>query len=324
MKRLILALLLVCAASMWAQTNDQQRAEQLLDRTRQLTAFPLDSFKPYKLEVKFRAYGLTIGETDGRLVRIWASDKRWREVVTLGDARFITVRNGDKKWFTGGFPPERLRELDQLLPSLAPASSGRPDKPQFVRLSERKKEGRHLTCVEQKEAPQKVKSCVDDDGLLVSRETNWGDSTVLREFGDYEPFRDKFVPKSSRVLQDGQLDVVAQLESISDVEPSDDLFSRPADSEEEQVCSGTLKPPHARDTPDPQFPSGTNIRNALVAFTVYIDTDGRVSSPFVITSAGPSFDEQGKRAIEKWRFDPATCDGAPFRMRINIEISFRR
>ena len=67
---------------------------------------------------------------------------------------------------------------------------------------------------------------------------------------------------------------------------------------------------------------------------------GRLSPPFpenddftvlsqaellkVARSAGKEFDDEAVKAVNRWRFRPATCDGTPITAHVDVEVSSHR
>ena len=92
------------------------------------------------------------------------------------------------------------------------------------------------------------------------------------------------------------------------VEPA--LFSR---------C-GVSHPPEALVTPDPLLQLAEPTVPVRVSFIV--GTDGHVYSPFILDSGGPKEDQIVLRAVGRWRYRPALCNGVPtdFEARVQFRI----
>ena len=78
--------------------------------------------------------------------------------------------------------------------------------------------------------------------------------------------------------------------------------------------------PQALATPDPVIAS-VAARKVKVSFI--IGTDGRVYSPLILESGGTSSDRQVLETVGRWRYRPATCNGAPTEIEGKVEFSRR-
>jgi TonB family protein len=60
-----------------------------------------------------------------------------------------------------------------------------------------------------------------------------------------------------------------------------------------------------------------------VLVSVVIGADGVPGQIELVRGAGFGLDEKAAEAVSKWRFKPATKDGAPVRVKAQIEVNFR-
>jgi len=72
---------------------------------------------------------------------------------------------------------------------------------------------------------------------------------------------------------------------------------------------GDVRPPEALATPDPLLQTDQEDHRVRVSFIV--GADGRVHSPFILDSGGPREDQVVLRAVRRWRYRPALCNGVP-------------
>jgi TonB family protein len=85
-------------------------------------------------------------------------------------------------------------------------------------------------------------------------------------------------------------------------------------------CEDT-QPPEALTTPDPLLvPAGAGLK---VKVSFIIGADGRVHSPLILQSVGPTGDRNVLRTVRTWRYRPATCNGVPTEAEGKIEFSRR-
>jgi TonB family protein len=72
---------------------------------------------------------------------------------------------------------------------------------------------------------------------------------------------------------------------------------------------GDVRPPEALLTPDPMLQVPDDDLHVRVSFIV--DSDGHVHSPFILDSGGAEEDQLILRAVRRWRYRPALCNGVP-------------
>jgi len=72
---------------------------------------------------------------------------------------------------------------------------------------------------------------------------------------------------------------------------------------------GMSRPPEALVTPDPLLEVENEDLRVRVSFIV--GSDGRVYSPFILDSGGPSEDQIVLHVVRRWRYRPALCNGVP-------------
>ena len=81
------------------------------------------------------------------------------------------------------------------------------------------------------------------------------------------------------------------------------------------------QPPQALTTPEPVLNPLRDRVKPKVSFI--IGTDGRVHSPLILESAGPTGDRRILQTVRSWRYRPATCNGVPTEIEGKIEFSSR-
>jgi TonB family protein len=82
-----------------------------------------------------------------------------------------------------------------------------------------------------------------------------------------------------------------------------------------------VQPPEALTTPEPLLNPARDRLKARVSFI--IGTDGRVHSPLILESAGPTGDRHILQTVRTWRYRPATCNGVPTEIEGKVEFSSR-
>ena len=85
-----------------------------------------------------------------------------------------------------------------------------------------------------------------------------------------------------------------------------------------------MRPPMSKYTPEPEM--SKEARRAkyqgTVALRVVVDKNGLVSRIAVMRSLGMGLDAEAVSTIRKWRFQPATREGQPVAVELNIETTF--
>jgi len=102
------------------------------------------------------------------------------------------------------------------------------------------------------------------------------------------------------------------------------MGAHPTDYVVRKVGNG-VAPPRATNAPDPEYSDVARRMKyqsrARLAGTV--DARGEFTDLCVLVPAGAGLDEKAMSAVKTWRFEPATVDGAPVAVRINVEVDFR-
>lgn len=94
----------------------------------------------------------------------------------------------------------------------------------------------------------------------------------------------------------------------------------------DQALKGAdVTPPTAISTPDPLYPKTAKEerRQGEVRLWCVIGTDGSVRDAGIVKSLAQDFDESAINAVRQWTFKPATKDGQPVEVKINVEVSFK-
>jgi TonB family protein len=84
---------------------------------------------------------------------------------------------------------------------------------------------------------------------------------------------------------------------------------------------GDVRPPEALVTPDPLVLLDEDNLRVRVSFIV--GADGRVHSPFILDSGGAHEDQVVLRAIRRWRYRPALCNGVPTDSEARVQFGVR-
>jgi TonB family protein len=82
-----------------------------------------------------------------------------------------------------------------------------------------------------------------------------------------------------------------------------------------------VQAPVALTTPDPVLSLALHGSRVRVSFIIGID--GGVRSPLILESAGMAGDRRVIETVRRWRYRPATCNGAPTETEGKVEFSIR-
>jgi TonB family protein len=88
---------------------------------------------------------------------------------------------------------------------------------------------------------------------------------------------------------------------------------------------GSIKPPSLLKTVEPQFSMAAKdlLYSNLVLVNVYVDETGKPYHTAIVRPAGLGLDEQALAAIQQYRFRPATENGEPISVQLNVEVQFK-
>lgn len=84
---------------------------------------------------------------------------------------------------------------------------------------------------------------------------------------------------------------------------------------------GNVRAPEALLTPDPLWQVHDDSLHVRVSFIV--GADGHVHSAFILDSGGPDEDQLILRAVRRWRYRPALCNGVPIDSEARIRFGLR-
>jgi protein TonB len=97
---------------------------------------------------------------------------------------------------------------------------------------------------------------------------------------------------------------------------SDDDWVPPFPSTSAYYCPAML-PPKPVATPLPALPKSAG---GKVKVRFVIGIDGRLHKLAVLSSAGRAVDIKAVKALQRWRYQPATCNGVPMEAEGSVEF----
>ncbi len=93
-------------------------------------------------------------------------------------------------------------------------------------------------------------------------------------------------------------------------------------------CAGAVVPPKMLAGMLPQIPDDIWIRsfglphNESARLHILVTERGKVKVLSLLSGPGGDFDRAAKEAVRDWKYSPATCDGLPMPMEMNVETKF--
>lgn len=196
-----------------------------------------------------------------------------------------------------------------------------------------KKEGaRSVTCVEVRRSEQlDRKLCFDQtQGVLVSVEylthSHQHPPEISRvEYSDFTPMGAQLFPGQIRALSGRKtVSAVTVLRLVKVANTNSTSFDQPQNAEFWPGCGDDMEKAKLMDSVQPQYPTSAraNHVHGRVTFFAVIETDGSLSQITSIHPAPAELEKAGFQAVRQWRYKPATCAGAPFRVETKISVDF--
>ncbi len=328
-RRLLLVLALTSLVyTAFASKKDVEAAE-LINHAKQLSDIRAEGAPAFRLKMNFK-----IIKEDGSVLRgshteVWASKTQWRRETLLGEFRETQVVSGRKRWVLNSSTtiPEHLGDFL----SLTDIFRFQPEAWKPQKIADREIDGHSARCVETEPTPWGAGSalCFDKTIGTIAADfipphpgTRLGATVCL--YNDYQKFGDHVLARSYECGEDKQLRLEAKVVELI-VEPTTDaaLFTAP-DGAKESVflsCQSPVKPPTKVYDPNPERPKTSGAQTPVVINTA-IGTDGKTHDLSVASTPNPDFDKVALEAVRRWTFKPASCEGEPVEVRINIFINF--
>jgi TonB family protein len=107
-------------------------------------------------------------------------------------------------------------------------------------------------------------------------------------------------------------------------EPPEDVIQEIEKGQLFQLRDGVTFP-KALDMPSPEYSEAAQKAKLQgdVLLGVVVDTDGKPRSVWVVQTLGEGLDEKSVEAVRRWSFTPATKNGKPVPVLVNLAVPFR-
>ena len=87
---------------------------------------------------------------------------------------------------------------------------------------------------------------------------------------------------------------------------------------------GSVKPPRPTHTVDPEYSNAARKAGVqgIVVLWLVVNAEGKPRDIKVVRTLVSDLDQEAIEAVSKWKFKPATIDGHPVAVQVNIEVPF--
>ena len=307
--------------------DTQARAEAMLQRAREASDIRAPNAPPFTLTVEFSYVDQDLDTIKGTYTELWLSKSKWRRETIAGEFHRIEIGGMNKRWLldSGKDVPEQALRLPALVgvsqlisanykfDSIKDPATGDPDIACTVTVAEPHKR-QYGFCFHK---PSGVLIQTIEPYTLGRRTTNYSCG-----YGSFRRFGKIAFPWEMACFLETHRKLEAKLIELKPAQTFDPaLFIPSPEALKLDTCLGTMKPPKAISSRDPVMPSNARGSSSTMLWII-VDLAGKPQNLRIARSGGKAFDEQALRAVRKWRFQPASCDGHPIAAQISIEVNF--
>ncbi len=285
-------------------------ATRLLAKACEVSDIRAEGSPPFRLRARVTVT-LSLGQfLEGSYALDWLSPERWRQEINFPGYHEIRWGSTGKISLSRSspFPPLRIHELTETLRFCARLRVSKGEK--VVGSSTRKRSTAVLKCV-RLEAPLRPNHefCFDADAGTLVREEVGGANEEAYEYGRYDRWGERLLPRVLKAYEDRSLVVEVQIDELgSEVNQDPSFFSA---SQDAVVVSGCQDPDPAQELEKspPHYPELAKLRRITGVVSVYgvIGVNGKVENLQIVRSATPELDKATLDAIRNWRYRPARC-----------------
>jgi TonB family protein len=317
---------LVCTA--FATKKDAEAAE-LIEHAKQLSDIRAEGAPAFRLKMSFKILKEDGSVLEGSHTEDWVSKTQWRRQTVLGDFREIQTVAGRKRWVltSSSAVPEHLGDFL----SLTDIFRFQPEAWKPQKIEDQELNGNSVRCVETNPNAwggrsalcfDKISSTITANLIPSQRGTSIVETTCF--YSDYQKFGDRVLARSYQCGEDKHVRLEAKVVELT-VEPATDpAFFTPPDGAKESVnCLTPIKHPTAVYQPDPKTTELAPSDGTLVVIRVVVGTDGKPHDLTVTSAPNRDSDLAALEAVRQWTFKPATCDGEPIGVAVEVDIDLR-
>jgi hypothetical protein len=323
--RLAAVIVIVCLFSQNAGAKDDSKAisiGQAADQAIMRSKLPMPGSSPFHLKAKIAEVGEPDSDYQAEIEEFWVSPLKWRRVIHSPDFSQTLVINGEKisEQNTGNYFPFWLRDLvtaifDPLpMVSSLKQASGQVQKPTGS--------DRSTSCVrfESKVGvpPAQISAfsvfCFEGgQGLLDSVVT----PTYSAVFKDYKAFKEKRVARRIVIDPEPGTTIEARISELTELaNPDSGLFEvRQVTPESERLKTVPVSEDALRglslEAPDIAWPPIKGGKTSgVLSMYISVDKSGQVREAWPLNSDNADLEGPAREQVKKWRFKPASVNGA--------------
>ena len=313
--RIVTFLAFVFSPGIFAQGEARTEANRIFLRGAELSDLRAESTQAFELHAHIEIIGTNGKSQDGTYLLLWASRNRWHEEINLAGYRRIRFGDVGKYWQVRNtdYEFEAIHELDEMLRFVS--SLRRLSEPRG-RIKHNKLEGKPISCVESSSA----EFCFDDSEGTLIREQWRGGKFSARSYENYKSFGMVRFPQTIRTFGGGKPIITFAVDTLVPLpQIAASVFAPPARAESWETCS---KPtfPLLTNRELPRYPM-IQIAGTVKLYGV-IAPDGTLQNLKVLDSPNSDLSASAVEAVQRWRFQPATCSDTPLRTETEIDVRF--
>ena len=283
----------------------------VMDRARAIHDLGAPGSAPFHLEAAYRQTAPGGRILTGTIVLHWKAPDAWRREITVGDARFVTVRSGATEYRLGRGPVS----LDEAL--VESGLDGGWNLAARLRLTPEETatlarkalaDGREVVTVSLGPAADERLRAFGFDaasGALEGESDAWGRlATIHSEMRD-----GRRVPVRIETYQDKKQSSLWVLTSFSAWQPPDEtLLSPPPGAVALAVC-GEKEHPKLEKQVNPKYPPDALARGlgGRAEFDILLGADGNILEIRASRSTDPMFEEAALAALRRWKYEMPKC-----------------
>lgn len=322
-RRIFAVACLACLPLASSAQDIQARAEQFVQRARQLSDIRSPKAPAFQLKVSFSFTGTDLESAQGTYTETWVSNSQWRRETVVGNLQKIEVGGLGKHWLLepDGFPEQANRVISLMASPPAPGAVFAVGS-----ITEREMRGVTAECIESRVKVSELPFayCFEKKtGMLlekVSPETRPVNVVSFScEYGGFRKFGDYWFPRQIRCFADRHKNVSAEVVDLSHWDPVDQtLFDAPKNAIELGECYGKAVYPAAPHILNTSL--GLQLYTKRVKLWLVVDEKGRPQHVKVLPPSRKDSNNEELDWVRHWNFSPGKCDGKPMAMHITIDV----